>query len=217
VDLDAHRGAYLDALLTRDSARARRAIEAALAAGTPVPDLYLDVLRPAMYEIGHRWAVDGINVADEHYATAVTQQLLDELSARMRMPPRDGRLAVVSGTPGERHALGARMVADFLEADGWEVLQLGPDTPAPDLAALVDRERPDVVGLSTSTAGSLPGIVDVLTRLRRLQPRPCLVVGGQFWTAETSQAAQELGADVVVRDLRSLTAVLRERVPPREA
>jgi hypothetical protein len=43
------------------------------------------------------------------------------------------------------------------------------------------------------------------------------VVGGQFWTAETSQAAQELGADVVVRDLRALTAVLRERIPPREA
>ena len=119
-----------------------------------------------MYEIGHRWAVDGLNVAEEHYATAVTQQLLDELSARMRMPPRDGRLAVVSGTPGERHALGARMVADFLEADGWEVLQLGADTPAADLAALVDSERPDVVALSTSTAGSLPGIVDVLDAAR---------------------------------------------------
>ena len=181
-----------------------------------MPELYLEVLRPAMYEIGHRWAADGLNVAEEHYATAVTQQLLDELSARMRMPPRDGRLAVVTGTPGERHGLGARMVADFLEADGWEVLQLGPDTPAADLAALVDSERPDVVALSTSTAGSLPGIVDVLDRLGRLRPRPCLVVGGQFWTAETSRAAQELGADVVVRDLRDLTAVLRDRIPPPE-
>jgi methanogenic corrinoid protein MtbC1 len=214
MHLDGLRASYLDGLLSRNSQQARRAIEAALAEGVPVPELYLEVLRPAMYEIGHRWAMDGLNVAEEHYATAVTQQLLDELSARMRMPPRDGRLAVVTGTPGERHALGARMVADFLEADGWEVLPLGADTPAADLAALVDSERPDVVALSTSTAGSLPGIVDVLERLGRLRPRPCLVVGGQFWTAETSQAAHELGADVVVRDLRELTAVLRERIPP---
>jgi methanogenic corrinoid protein MtbC1 len=216
VDLDAHRGAYLDALLARDSARARRAIEVALAAGTPVPDVYLDVLRPAMYEIGHRWAVGELNVAEEHYATALTQRILDELSARMRMPPLDGRLAVVCGTPGELHALGPRMVADFLEADGWEVLQLGPATPAPDLAALVAAERPDVVALSTATAGSLPGIVEVLAALGALHPRPLQVVGGQFWTAETSRAAPGLGADLVVRDLRELTGLLRERVPPRD-
>jgi MerR family transcriptional regulator, light-induced transcriptional regulator len=209
-----HRAAYLHALLERDSARARSAVDAALADGVPIPDVYIDVLQPALYEIGHRWAVDELNVAEEHYATAVTQRLLDELGARMRRPARDGRLAVVTATPGELHALGARMVADFLEADGWEVLELGASTPAAALAALVDRERPDSVALSTSTAGSLPGVVETLEHLRRLRPPPLLVVGGQFWTAETSAAAQELGADVVVRDLRALVGVLRERVAP---
>jgi methanogenic corrinoid protein MtbC1 len=211
---DGRSEAYLGALLARNSGQARRVVTEAVAAGVPIPDVYLDVLRPALYEIGHRWATGELNVAEEHYATAVTQQLLDELSARMRMPPSDGRLAVVSGTPGELHALGPRMVADFLEADGWEVLQLGASTPAEDLAMLVDSERPDVVALSTTTAGSLPGIVAALERLRRLEPTPLLVVGGQFWTAETSQAAHELGAHLVVRDLRDLAAVLREHVPP---
>jgi methanogenic corrinoid protein MtbC1 len=217
TELAARRGAYLDALLARRSTRARAVVAQALSDGMPVQDIYLEILQPAMYEIGHRWAIDELNVAEEHYATAVTQQLLDELSARMRVPPCDGRLAIVTGTPGELHALGGRMVADFLEADGWEVLQLGPATPAPDLAELVDAERPDIVALSTATAGSLPGIVDVLERLGRLDPRPCLVVGGQFWTAETSLAATELGADVVVRDLRTLAGLLNERVPPPEA
>ena len=212
--MSARRDAYLQGLLTRRSARARAAVDDALAAGVTIPEIYLEILQPALYEIGHRWAIDQLNVAEEHYATAVTQQLLDELSARMRMPPRDGRLAIVTGTPGEQHALGARMVADFLEADGWEVIQLGASTPAADLAELVDDERPQVVALSTATAGSLPGIVDVLGRLRQLEPRPCLVVGGQFWTAETSRAAPELGADLVLRDPRRLVPVLRERVPP---
>ena len=213
-DMAARRDAFLAGLLTRRSVRARAAVDDALADGVPITDIYLEILQPALYEIGHRWAIDQLNVAEEHYATAVTQQLLDELSARMRMPPRDGRLAVVSGTPGELHALGARMVADFLEADGWEVIQLGASTPAPDLAELVDSERPDIVALSTATAGSLPGIVDVLDRLRELEPRPYLVVGGQFWTAETSLAASELGADLVLRDLRRLAPALRERLPP---
>jgi methanogenic corrinoid protein MtbC1 len=106
------------------------------------------------------------------------------------------------------------MVADFLEADGWEVLQLGPGAPAGDLAALVEHEQPDVVALSTATAGVLPGVVDVLAELGALTPRPLLVVGGQFWTAETSLAAVELGADLVIQDPRELVAVLRERIPP---
>jgi methanogenic corrinoid protein MtbC1 len=214
VSLALHRSAFLDALLARDSARARRAVDAALADGAEIPDVYLEVLAPALVEIGHRWAVGELNVAEEHYATAVAQSVLDVLSARLLRPPRDGRLAVVSGTPDEQHALGTRMVADFLEADGWEALLLGPGSPAQDLVELVDLERPDLVALSTSTAGALPGVIDVLGALADLRPRPFIVVGGGFWTAETGAAAAEFGADVVVRDPRELVAILRERVPP---
>jgi methanogenic corrinoid protein MtbC1 len=214
VSSEAHRVAFLDALVARDSARARRAVEAALAAGVAIPDLYVEVMQPALYEVGHRWALGELNVAQEHYATAVAQSLLELLSARVELPPKDGRLAVLAGTPEEQHALGARMVADFLAADGWEVLLLGAGAPVRDLVELVDLERPDLVGLSTSTAGVLPGVAELVGALAQLRPRPCVVVGGRFWTAETSAAAIEFGADEVVHDVRGLAARLRERIPP---
>ena len=178
-----HRTAFLDALLSRDSGRARETVQMAVAAGVPVPDIYLELLAPALREIGHRWAMGTLNVAEEHYATAIAQSLLDGLSMRLRRPPKDGRLAVVSGTPEELHALGTRMVADFLETDGWEVILLGAGAPAGDVTTLVDHEQPDLVALSTATAGVLDGVVDLLARLRALAPAPLLVVGGQFWTA----------------------------------
>ena len=83
---------------------------------------------------------------------------------------RDGRLAVVTGTPGEQHALGARMVADFLEADGWEVMLLGAGAPAADVVALVEHEQPDLVALSTATAGVLDGVAEILAALAALRP-----------------------------------------------
>ncbi len=214
-ELGERQDAYLEALLRHSSRGARKVIDDALADGVAVEDLYLGVLTPALRAVGHAWAMGEVNVADEHFATAVSQQLLDQLSAHIRTPPTDGRLAVVTGTPGELHALGACMVGDFLEADGWEVLQLGASTPAADLAALVDNERPDLVALSTTTAGALPGITDVMERLTSLRPRPLIAVGGQFWTAETSSVARELGADLVAPDPRALVALLRERVPRR--
>jgi methanogenic corrinoid protein MtbC1 len=215
--VDGHRNGFLDALLARDSARARRVVEDALAAGTPVPDLYLDVLQPALQEVGHRWAMGQLNVAEEHYATAIAHSILDGLSRQMHRAPRDGRLAIVSGTPGEQHMLGARMVADFLEADGWEVLLIGAGAPTSDLLALVADEQPDLVALSTATAAVLEGVAELLQALHKLDPRPCIAAGGQFWTAYTGPTAIELGADLVVQDPRELVAELHQRIPPPAA
>jgi methanogenic corrinoid protein MtbC1 len=91
---------------------------------------------------------------------------------------------------------------------------LGAGPPAADVVALVDQERPDVVALSTATAGALPGVVELVAALATLRPRPLIVAGGQFWTVETSAAAREFGADEVIHDARDVVARLRERVPP---
>ena len=210
-----HGNAFLGALVERDSAAARRAIEAALAAGVTVDDIYTEVMQPSLYEIGHRWALGDLNVAQEHYATTVAQSLLDMLSATRQRPPRDGRLAIVTATPDEQHTLGARMLADFLEADGWETLLLGAGPPVRDVIELVDLERPDVVALSTSTAGVLPGLIELIGALAELRPPPLIVAGGCCWTAETSAAGHEFGADLVLNDAREAVVRLRERVPPQ--
>ena len=217
MSLEEYRSAFLDALLCRDSARARQAVERALEDGVPIPDVYLEILQPAMREVGHRWAMGAINIAEEHYATTIAQSILDGLGRKLPRPPKDGRLAIVSGTPDELHSLGTRVVADFLEADGWEVILLGAGAPAEDIAALVESEQPDMVALSTATAGVLDGVVEVLRALRALEPRPWIVAGGQLWTTETSPSAIDFGADVVVQDPRDLVAQLHQRIPPLEA
>jgi methanogenic corrinoid protein MtbC1 len=214
VDVEAYRRAYLDALLARDVGAARAAVEAALTLGTPVPEIYLGVLQPALYEIGRCWAVGDFSVAEEHSATAVTQSVLGMLGPRMRTTPKDGRLAVVTGSPEERHALGVQMVADFLESDGWEVLNLGASTPAGDLAQMAERERPDVVALSTATPAGLPGAAEAVAALLALDPRPLVVLGGQLWQGRARAEAERLGADLVLEDPRELVALLRERFPP---
>ena len=107
------------------------------------------------------------------------------------------------------------MVADLLERDGWEVLALGPSTPAEDLATLVRNECPDLVALSTTTAGRLPGLAETLARLAELDPRPLITVGGgRAFTAQASDQARALGADLVESDLRAFIAVVRTRFPP---
>lgn len=205
---------YREALLARDAGAAQAEVEGAIAAGADVLDVYVDVFQPALAGIGHLWALDRISVAQEHLATEVTVELLGKLAPDRRIPPTQGRLAVVSGTPDEQHVLGPRMVADLLQRAGWEVLALGGATPPGDLLDLARAECPDLVALSTSTAGRLPGVQEALTGLAGVQPRPFLVVGGPLYTAEVAEVAQAWGADLVTSDLRELLQVVHDRFPP---
>ena len=205
---------YLAALLAGDATRARWLVDEAIGDGLPVAEAYLDVLTPVLEEVGKRWASGELTVAHEHYATAVTQGVLGALAPRMRVPPSSGRLAVVACTPGELHSLGAQMVGDFLEGEGWEVLALGAATPGADLATLVDDERPDVVALSTSVAHHVDEAEDMLRRLLELDDPPFIAVGGRAWAEVPAERRTALGADVWFEDPRELCAELTARFPP---
>jgi methanogenic corrinoid protein MtbC1 len=213
-DLSASTVAYRRALLDRDGARAHALIDDLVVRGAPIIDVYMSVLTPALEEIGELWALEQVGVADEHYATEATARLLTTLAPDRRLAPSRGRLAVVGGTPDELHALGARMVADLLDRVGWEVIALGASAPADALADLVATECPDVVALSTATVGRLPGAEEALGMLRRVRPRPLIVVGGGLYRGPVVDLARAWGADVVTSDLRVLLDELRERFPP---
>ena len=212
--LEVQRDAFLHALLERSAPRAREVADAVLSSGVPVEDLYADVLAPALQEVGHMWALDEITVAQEHYATSVTHALIATLAAEAPPAAGMGRLAIVTSTPDELHLLGVDMVADVLQREGWEVVNLGAATPAADLVELVLEEVPDLVALSASTAGRLPGVAVVLRELSALNPKPLVAVGGGLFSGKAADFALEHGADLVITDLRALLAAVRERFPP---
>lgn len=205
---------YLAAVLAGDPTRARAVVAHAVETGTPIPDVYLGVLEPALERVGELWAAGELNVAYEHYATAITQSVLGELGWRMRVPPTSGRLAVVACTPGEQHCVGGQMVAQFFEAEGWEAFWLGAATPLEDMLELVDAERPDVVALSTTTADRMPAAIELLAGLSRLDPEPFVAVGGRAWRGIAPERVAEFGADLHLDDPPALLAALREQLPP---
>lgn len=216
ADLDAVRHRYLECLLVPDGRGAWDAVDAALAAGAEPRRIYLDVLGPAMEEIGALWETARIGVTQEQLATQITQSVLARLAptledaeAAFARGPR--RLAIVAGTPGELHAIGPRMVADFLEGAGWEVLLLAPNTPSGELVELVEARAPALVALSTSLSFNLLAAGGVFTTLRRLAQVPLLVAGGRAYEGQPDRALLA-GADLFATDPESLLRELALRL-----
>jgi methanogenic corrinoid protein MtbC1 len=203
------RAAYLEALLRADLRSAQGVVERALDAGLAVDAVYLEVLAPAMQEVGVLWERARITVAGEHLATAITQGVLATLAARL---PRqtagyDRVVAVVGCGPEDFHGLGVRMVGDFLEAAGWRVLDLGAATPAAAFAGVADEHGARLVAVSSSRAEHLDGVCEVRRALDALASPPLLAVGGHAYDGHPERAVT-VGADLLAADPRELLVAL---------
>ena len=173
------------------------------------PVLRTQLLAPLLAEIGNRWEDGRLRVSHEHMASSIVAAFLNSLNARQKVPT--GAPVVAVATPaGQQHELGALMAASVALEAGLEVLYLGRDMPAEDLAAAVRDRGAHMVLLSLVYPKDDPGLAVELRELRRLLgPGIGLVAGGQA-ALSYAAALEEVGA-LLVSDDASLAEVLRKR------
>ncbi len=195
---------YLDLLLAGERAQAISFVNGCLELGTSVEDVYLEIIEPAQREIGRLWQAGQVSVAQEHYCTAVAQLVLAQLYPRIMHASRGGPKLVVTCVVGELHEMGARMVADFFEMNGWDTTYLGANTPVDALLQMLGRLRPDLLALSATTSfqvGALAKIIEAVRGHESVRHLKILVGGRPFQIA--SELWQRVGADAYAPDARA--------------
>jgi methanogenic corrinoid protein MtbC1 len=140
----------------------------------------LTLLQPSLYEIGRRWQANQLSVAQEHMATAICQSLMAQGFGQVTFEPSTDKHAVFSAVEGAQHSLGIQMVADGFEEAGWQCDFLGANTPLIDLISYLDREKPDLLGLSATLPVDIAKTKEMTTLLRAELGNACpvIMVGG---------------------------------------
>ena len=200
---------YLQAVLSgQRSAAANIAAEALLKA--PVSDIYSDVLQETLYEVGRKWAANEITVAEEHMATAITQYVMGKLYAQIKPNKSQQGKIVITGVESEMHQVGANMVADVLESDGWDVRFLGTNMPHAGIIQAIEEHNADVLGISTTMLFNLPHALRLVGEVREKMKdkTPRIVLGGRAF-ASVPSLWKEIGAEGVGTDVRGAQALLR--------
>ena len=171
---------YSQAQVAGEPSLAHAVIKAALSRGIERADVYLEVLAPTQIRLGELWHEGTINVAQEHLATSITIDVMDSLRQGMNTQTGLGMRAAVTPVEGDPHWLGARVIADFLAMDGWEVDFLWTGTPAKDLAEYVRQRNVDLVALSVTQAEFLPNARAAAAAIReRNGPAAKILLGGR--------------------------------------
>ncbi len=176
-----------------------------------VPELYQQVVAPAMHEVGALWETGALTVADEHLATELTNRVLEALRPLSEIA-RDGQRAdtappsraMLAAVEGERHALGLRMAADILEENGFETIYLGADVPTDALLRAVEVTGPDLVVLAATMPALAPRLEEVAGMVRESNPEVELLIGGQA-------ASSRIAGGTLAQSLERLPERMRRR------
>lgn len=180
-------------ILAADQAGSWKVVEAAQASGMSIRDVYLEIVVPALRDVGVQWSEGKISVAQEHAASQVVVRIVSRLSA---MVSRRGvsKGTVVLGTPSsELHTLPVMIAADLIRIEGFEVLDLGSNLPPVAFAeTAASQQRLVAVGVSVTAPDQAEAIKSTIAELRKRIDAPVFLGGSAI---DGNEHAKLLGAD----------------------
>ncbi len=165
------------------------------------PVLIEEMLVPLLQQIGDRWREGSLRPMHEHLSTAVVRSFIGTIHANSLVDAHAPQL--VATTPsGQRHELGALMVAGIAASEGWRTTYLGPDLPAEEIVAACRLKGARALALSLVYPADDPLLGDNLLLLSRHLPETCSILIGGAAAPAYREYLDAIGA-VVVGDLTS--------------
>ena len=175
-----------------------------------IKEIYCHVFEWCQYEIGRLWQSNIISIAQEHYCTASTQVLMSQLYPYIFRAEKEPRGTIVAAcVTGELHEIGARMLCDLLEMEGWNTIYLGANVPSEGIAAVLLDNQSAILAISASMVFHIPAVREVIVAVRLQSPKTRILVGGHAFRIAPN-LWRDVGADYFSRDAVAAISVIAE-------
>lgn len=123
---------------------------------------------------------------------------------------------VIGTVKGDIHDIGKNLVGMMMEGAGFEVVDLGINTDADAYLAALERERPEILGMSALLTTTMPYMKVVIDNLKEKGIRDdyIVMVGGAPLNEEFGKA---IGADAYCRDAATAVEVAKRLMQQKSA
>ena len=198
ADDDRNRQALMNALVDADRDSANAMLDD-WAASRSYRAAILEILEPVLLEIGERWAHGELTLAHGYVASKIAEDILIKAvaSGEYDTEVEKARGPVILGNiEDDFHALGRKMVGTFLQAAGWQVVDLGNDVTAKEFIDKAEEVDARIIGASAmmyTTAANIKKLRDEIDR-RGHTGRIQLAVGGAIFKLRR-ELVNEVGGD----------------------
>lgn len=146
---------------------------------TSIQDLYENIFKKALYDVGELWEYNKISVATEHLASAIVEAILNEFYSEIITKEKTNNTVIVACVENEFHQIGIKMISDIFELNGWQAHFLGANTPTSELISFIRTIKPNMLAVSLSIYFHLPILENMILMIKKEFPELPILVGGQ--------------------------------------
>lgn len=123
--------------------------------GATLPYIFDELISKAMRKVGDFWYKGELTIAQEHLATQTALMGVNALSHTLINKSRLPFRAICCSVEEDFHDLPLHLVQTLLENAGWQVINLGANTPFFSLTEAVIRHKPNLVCVSSTVFYSI--------------------------------------------------------------
>jgi len=150
-------------------------------------EIYDEIIRPGMSEIGDRWHCGEIGINQEHRASYETLDAMARLQAHIMVKPPNGKSALLACIGEEPHEIGLRCISYLLQSEGWVTHYLGARMPADAIVRAVQDLKPGLLCLSVTQTPTRWDWVEELRHMTKTSCQGCRVIlGGRAFGERTT-------------------------------
>ncbi len=200
---------FLDHLLKGDKAKCFALVKHYLSLRPSIIDLYENLLKVSLYEVGELWETNKISVATEHVATAITESIMNELFEQIILINRNSKKAIVTCVENELHQIGIRMVTDVFEMNGWDSYFIGSGIPTNELIRFIKEKQPDILAISSTIYFNYANLQKTVELISTEFPTLQILIGGQAFNRLTDKVNFQTTNAVYVPDLYILDRYIK--------
>ena len=200
-----------DLLLSENEAQATAQLIDAYLQNHALATLFDTTITNAMHRVGDLWFNGTITIADEHLATRVMLSALQKLRSIVVPVQATGLQAVCCGIEGDLHELPIHLAEIIFESEGWDISNLGPNTPLFTLRDMVARKKPDLVCVSARSIVDLDRATTEYAQLRKIIEKinGTTVLGGEAF--RDSNLRQRFPAEFYAESFSGLSEFVKEQ------
>ena len=191
--------------------RAEELTKAAVDANTPAQEILDKGLVAAMEVVGDQFEKGEIFLPEllmSGEAGRTALKLLRPWLIKQEGTRSGAGKAAIGTVQGDIHDIGKNIVIMMLEANGWDVIDLGVDVAPEEFCKAVKENDFQVLGLSALLTGTMPAqerTIEVL-KTARLRDKVKVAVGGAL---VTQRYADQIGADCYAADAAEVVKKFR--------
>lgn len=188
---------FFTSLISGNRPACRELVDQMIDAELPATTILSELFWPVLEHIQNMYRNDQLAAISFNFATRMLRTLADQMQMRLPMAESRGQSAIVFTGPEESEEIGGQMVADLLEADGYDVYYLGGGVANDEIVSKVAELNIDklvVFGVVPSTVPFTRLLIDHMHDIGSCPKVQICVGGGVFNRAEG--LAEEIGADL---------------------